>query len=86
MCMQIKNHHMKFLDIDQYISLFKELACLASYTQGNNTTTHYFIKGLVPSILIDVYKPPVPHTYAEIKQHAIDSMCSRMLIDDILGK
>ena len=83
---QIEMHRMKFPNIDQYISSFKELARQAGYTQGDDTTTHYFVKGLVPSILIDVYKPPVPQTYTEIKQHAIDSTRSRMLIDNILGK
>jgi hypothetical protein len=36
--------------------------------------------------MVDVYKPPVPNTYVEIKQRAINSTRSRMLIDDILGK
>jgi hypothetical protein len=77
---------MKFPDIDQYIASFEELAHLAGYIQGDDATTHYFVKGLAPSILIDVYKPPVPHTYAEIKQCTIDSTCLHMLINDILGK
>jgi hypothetical protein len=83
---QIETHRMRFPNIDQYISSFKELARQAGYTQGDDATTHYFVKGLAPSVLIDVYKPPVPQTYTEIKQHAIDSMRSRMLIDNILGK
>ena len=83
---QIETHRMKFPDIDQYILSFEELAWQAGYTQGDDATTHYFVKGLVPLVLIDIYKPPVPHTYAEIKQRAIDSTHSRMLIDDILGK
>jgi hypothetical protein len=83
---QIETHWMKFPDIDQYISSFEELARLAGYTQGDEATTHYFVKGLSPSVMIDVYKPPMPQTYAEIKQRAIDSTQSWMLIDDILGK
>lgn len=83
---QIENHRMRFPDIDQYISAFEELARTAGYTQGDEATTHYFVKGLSPSVMIDVYKPPMPQTYAEIKQRAIDSTRSRMLIDDILGK
>ena len=83
---QIETHRMKFPDIDQYISSFEELARVAGYTQGDGATTHYFVKGLTPSVMIDVYKPPTPQTYAEIKQRAIDSTRSRMLIDDILGK
>jgi len=83
---QIESHRMKFPDIDQYISSFEELARTAGYTQGNEATTHYFIKGLSPSVMIDTMKPPMPLTYADIKQRAIDSTRSRMLIDDILGK
>jgi hypothetical protein len=84
--MQIENHKMRFLEIDQYISSFEELAHHTGYTQGDEATTHYFVQGLSPSVMVDVYKPPVLNTYAEIKQRAIDSTCSRMLIDDILGK
>jgi hypothetical protein len=64
---------MKFPEIDQYISSFEELACLAGYIQGDEATTHYFVKGLSPSVMIDVYKPPILQIYMEIKQRAIDS-------------
>ena len=83
---QIETHRMRFPDIDQYISSFEELARVAGYTQGDEATTHYFVKGLTPSIMVEVYKPPAPRTYEDIKQRAIDSTRSRMLIDDILGK
>jgi hypothetical protein len=59
---------MKFLEINQYISSFKELACLAGYIQGDKATTHYFVKGLSPSVMIDIYKPPMLQMYTEIKQ------------------
>lgn len=77
---------MKFPEIDQYIASFEELVCLVGYTQGNNATTHYFNKGLAPSVLIDVYKSPVLHTYTEIKQCMVNSTHLQMLIDNILGK
>ena len=83
---QIESHRMKFPKIDQYISSFEELARTAGYTQGDEATMHYFIKGLSPSVMIDVLKLPMPLTYMDIKQRAIDSTHSRMLIDDILGK
>src|SRR5260221_10138074 len=83
---QIKTHWMKFPNIDQYISSFEELARTAGYTQGDKATIHYFVKGLTPSIMIDVYKPPAPCMYEDIKQRAIESTCLQMLIDDILGK
>jgi hypothetical protein len=65
---QIETHQMKFLEINQYISSFEELACLTGYTQGNKATTHYFVKGLSPSVMINIYKPPMLQTYTEIKQ------------------
>jgi Retrotransposon gag protein len=83
---RIESHQMKFPDIDQYISSFEELARTAGYTWGDDATTHYFVRGLAPSVMIDVYKPPMPQTYEEIKQRAINSTRSRQLIDDILGK
>jgi hypothetical protein len=83
---QLETHRMKFPDIHQYISSFEELARLAGYTQGDEVTTCYIVKGLSPSVMIEVYKPPMPQTYAEIKQSAIDSTRFRMLIDDMLGK
>ncbi len=78
---QIETHWMKFPDIDQYISSFEELASTAGYTQGDEVMTHYFVKGLTPSIMIDIYKLPTPCTYEDIKQCAINSTCLRMLIN-----
>jgi len=37
---------MKFLEIDQYIAKFEDLARLAGYTVGNKETINFFLKGL----------------------------------------
>jgi len=39
-----------------YISQFEELACQANYTQGNNETIQFFIRGLSRPILEDIMK------------------------------
>jgi len=43
---KIENIHMRFPEIDKYISQFEELARQAGYTQGNPETTQLFLKGL----------------------------------------
>ena len=72
-------------NIDEYISKFENTAREAGYTQGDEATTHYFLKGLTPGVLLDCLKPPTVDTYAEIKERAIQSTRSRMLIENFLG-
>ena len=72
-------------NIDEYISKFKNTAREAGYTQGDEATTHYFLKGLTPGVLLDCLKPPTVDTYAKIKERAIQSTRSRMLIENFLG-
>ena len=72
-------------NIDEYISKFENTAQEAGYTQGDEATTHYFLKGLTPRVLLDCLKPPTVDTYAEIKERAIQSTRSRMLIENFLG-
>ena len=52
---KLEQFTMKFPEIDQYIAQFEELARQAGYVQGNPETTHFFIKGLAPSIVADVF-------------------------------
>jgi hypothetical protein len=59
---------MCFLDINQYIATFKELARQAGYTVGNGEMISFFLKGLTPSILKDVIKPLFITDYTDIKQ------------------
>ena len=76
---------MKPGEIDQYISRFEELARQAQYTAGDEATTTLFLKGLPAGILVDIFKPPAVTTYEDIKERAIQSTKSRILIDSILG-
>lgn len=76
---------MKPGEIDQYITKFEELAWQALYTLGDKATTTLFLKGLPAGILVDVFKPPAITTYEDIKERAIQSTKSRIIIDSILG-
>ena len=75
--------HMKFPEIDQYIAKFKDLACLAGYTVGNEETINFFLKGLSQSVLEDVMKPPFATTYNDIKDRAIQMTKAKQLIEGI---
>ena len=76
---------MKFPEIDQYIAQFEELARQAGYVQGNPETTHFFIKGLAPSIVADVFQPPMVQGYQAVKEQAIQATQSKMMIDNYFG-
>jgi len=82
---KLENLQMKFPDIDGYISQFEKLARQANYTQGNNETIQFFIRGLSRPILEDVMKAPFPHTYQEYKERAADSTKSRQIIEALTG-
>ena len=71
--------------IDEYIAKFKDATRQAGYTQGNKATNHYFLKGLTPGVLLNVLKPPNVQGYAAIKEQAIESTRSRILIENLLG-
>ena len=74
---------MCFSDIDQYIATFEELARQASYTLGNGETISFFLKGLTPSVLEDVMKPPFITNYMDIKQHVVNITKAKQLIEGI---
>jgi hypothetical protein len=71
---------MKWPDVDQYIQDFERVARKAEYLLTAPATVRYFLKGLTKSIVNDIVKPPKVNTYAEIKQRAIDSVVSQLLI------
>jgi len=71
--------------IDNYIAKFKDIARQAGYNQGDKATNHYFLKGLTPEVLLDVLKPPHVHGYPAMKEQAIESTRSRVMIESILG-
>jgi hypothetical protein len=78
--LQIENMKMKWPDVDQYIQDFERIARKAEYLLTAPATVRYFLKGLTKSIVNDIVKPPKVNTYAEIKQRAIDSVASQLLI------
>jgi hypothetical protein len=81
---QLEGLRMCFPEIDSYIAKFKELARQAGYTVGNSETMHMFIKGLMPSVMEDVLKPPHAQGYHTIKQKVIECTQLRVLLDNIL--
>jgi hypothetical protein len=81
---QLEGLRMHFPEINTYIAKFEELARQAGYTVGNSETMHTFIKGLTPSVMEDVLKPPHVQGYHVIKQRAIECTWSRVLLDNIL--
>jgi hypothetical protein len=81
---QLEGLRMRFPEIDMYIAKFKELARQAGYTAGNPETMHTFIKGLTPSVMEEVLKPPLVQGYHAVKQKAIECMQSHVLIENIL--
>jgi hypothetical protein len=74
---------MHFPDIDQYIATFEELARQASYTIGNGEMISFFLKGLTPSVLEDIMKPPFVTNYVNIKQHVVNITKAKQLIEGI---
>ena len=84
--LDLNNCHMKFPEINQYITKFKDLAHLAGYTVGNEETIDFFLKGLSQSILEDMMKPPFTTTYNDIKDRAIQTTKAKQLIEGICAR
>ena len=72
--------------IDQYIQDFEQLAAEAGYTLRDAPTNRYFVRGLVPSVGRDVFKPSPSNDYQVLKKRAIDSVISQKAINQIFGK
>jgi hypothetical protein len=83
-CVQLEGLQMRFPEVNTYIMKFEELARQARYTVGNPETMHTFIKGLTPTIMEDILKPPHVQDYHAVKQNAIECTRSRVLLDNIL--
>jgi hypothetical protein len=81
---QLEGLHMNFPEIDTYIAKFEELAWQAGYTMGNHKMVHTFVKGLMWSVMKEVFKPLHVTMYQEIKQKAIDCTQLWVLLDNIL--
>jgi hypothetical protein len=82
----LKNCHMRYPYIDEYISKFEGLARIAGYTQGSAELTHYFLKGLTRQILEEVMRGNAPTGYVAIKQKAIDCTRSQQLLNSLLNR
>jgi hypothetical protein len=81
--LEIEGMHMKWPDIDQYIVNFKQVARRAEYPLTAPTTLQYFMKGLTKSVANNMLKPPKVHTYREVKQQAVNSVASQLLIHEM---
>jgi hypothetical protein len=62
---------MRFPEINQYITNFKELVRHAGYTIGSEETIGFFLNSLTPSILDAIISPPFPANYNKYKAKAI---------------
>jgi hypothetical protein len=71
--------------IDQYIADFEEFARKAGYTTGSPEVTQMFLKGLPQGVLRDIIKAPVPQTYNETKQKAIDAVTAYQALQNLLS-
>ena len=67
--------------IDQYIQDFEQLAAEAGYTLGVAPTNRYFVRGLVPSMGKDVFKPSPSDDYQVLKKRAVNSVISQKAIN-----
>jgi Retrotransposon gag protein len=72
---------MRFPDINQYISDFKELVRQAGYTISNKETIGFFLNGPTPSILDEVIRVPFPTTYAKHKAKAVQITKGQQMIE-----
>jgi Retrotransposon gag protein len=77
---------MRFPDVDQYISDFKDLVRQASYTIGNKETIGFFLNGLTPSVLDKVIRSPFPTTYNEHKEKAVNITKGKQMIELIQAR
>jgi hypothetical protein len=79
----LKRLTLKFPEIDDYIAKFEDLARLADY-HGDNELFDLFLQGLPGNILSELLTAPIPQNYVELKQKAVNVICSKVLVNDIL--
>ena len=68
-------------NVDSYVAKFEDLCRLAEYTVGSEETVYLFMQGLTEQIQKEVLRPPIPTTYYDTKQRAIDAARSVQLIE-----
>ena len=82
----LENIKMTWPLIDQYIQDFEQLAAEAGYALRDVSTNRYFVRGLVPSVGRDVFKPSPSNDYQVLKKRAVNSVVSQKAINQIFGK
>ncbi len=70
--------------IDEYTSKFEELARQAGYQAGNPETRQLFLHRLPRQVLEEVMRGGAPPTYQDLKQKAVEAVCARQTIDNIV--
>ena len=82
----LENIKMTWPLIDQYIQDFEQLAAEAGYALRDVSTNRYFVRGLVPSVGRDIFKPSPSNDYQVLKKRAVNSVVSQKAINQIFGK
>ena len=83
---EIAKLKMKYPDVDGYIAKFEELARIAEYNTGSMETIQLFLNGLDRKILAKVMGVPVPITYLQFKNRAVQVTKAQQVIEGILGE
>jgi len=75
---------MKFPEINNYITRFEDLSHIAGYDANSGAVFQLFTKGLPDNILKEVLTSPTSTTYTDLKDKAISTTRSKVLINNIL--
>ena len=80
---KLETHKFQFLQIDEYVAEFEDLATLAGYTIGSTETINLFLKGLTsaPDVFDKVMDYPTPNTYHELHTKAISVVKAWQLVN-----
>src|SRR5579863_8246425 len=81
---ELKNLKLRYLDINQYIAKFEDLAQKSGYNTGNAKIYELFLEGLNCKVLKDVMSSPIPQNHTKLKQKVVNIVRSMVLISNIL--
>jgi len=76
---------MKFPEINEYIAMFKDTSCNAGYTMTNLENMQFFLKGLSRGVLANDLRAPIPRTYREMKEKAVECTNAQQTMSNIMG-
>jgi hypothetical protein len=82
---RLEGFRMKWPEVDQYISDFEQLCREANYTQGEESTSQMFLKGLPYSVQEKVLENPNVQTYEQMKEMAKQAVRAKQLIETLRG-